>query len=192
MNNQVNKTNTKLNKLNKVEEVTAEENKRLADKYKVERTRIANMVRRKPEIKKICCICGKENAEILHNKKDPYVITFLCRQCRTNEENLVLAEQKRFDIRELMNKSTLSAKNFTIEDVKTLVDNYLVDVLSIAKYCKKTGISRHQFNQLVERYSHIYKEPTIRKKVLNHANKINRANLSKLAYERAGFHKREN
>ena len=32
------------------------------------RVKIANMVARDKTINRKCCICGKENAEILHNK----------------------------------------------------------------------------------------------------------------------------
>lgn len=156
----------------------------LSEKYKKQRMRIANMVRRKPEIKKECCICGNINADILHNKKNPYMITFLCKECRANEKNIEKAEHYRFDIRTNMDKSKLSTKNFTNEDVKTIVENYLFEVISIGAYCDKLNISRHQFNQLVSRYNVIYNDPSIKKKIVNHANKVNRENLSKLARER--------
>ena len=159
----------------------------ISEKNKKDRMRIANMVRRKPEIEKKCCICGKDNAEILHNKKNPYVVAFICKECRNNEENLNQAEKLRFDIRELMDKSTLSTKNFTKDDVKKLVEDYLMEISSIGAYCNKIGISRHQFNQLMERYKDMYNDPSIRKKIINHANKVNRETLSKLAYERNRF-----
>ena len=159
----------------------------ISERSKRDRMRIANMVKRKPEIQKHCCICGKEEAEILHNKRNPYVITFICRECRADEEKLKQAEDYRFDIREIMNKSTLSTKNFTNEDVKKIVDDYLFEITSIGAYCDKAGVSRHQFNQLLERYKIIYNDPAIKKKILNHANKVNRENLSKLAYERNNF-----
>ena len=156
----------------------------ISERSKKDRVRIANMVKRKPEIEKHCCICGRDDAEILHNKKNPYNITFICRECRADDDKLKEAENYRFDIREIMNKSTLSAKNFVEGDVKSLVEDYLFEVTSIGAYCDKVGISRHQFNQLIDRYSFIYDDKSIKKKVLNHANKINRENLSKLAYER--------
>lgn len=159
----------------------------ISEKSKKDRMRIANMVKRKPEIEKHCCICGKDNAEILHNKKNPYVITFICKECRADEDKLAQAEKTRFDIREIMDKSTLSTKNFVKEDVKKLVENYLMETISIGAYCTKIGISRHQFNQLMERYKKMYNDPSIRKKIINHANKVNRETLSKLAFIRNRF-----
>jgi len=165
------------------------EDRTISEENKANRTKIANMIKRKPEIKKQCCICGKENAEILHNKypKDPYVITFICKECRADKEKLVQAEKLRFDIREIMNKSTLSTKNFVKEDVKKLVEEYLMQIQSIGAYCDSIGISRHQFNKLIERYKEMYNDPSIRKKIINHANKVNRETLSKLAFERNRF-----
>ena len=162
------------------------EERTISEENKVNRTKIANMIRRKPEIKKHCCICGSEDAEILHNKypKDPYIITFICKQCRKYEENLLKADKLRFDIREIMNKSTLSVKNFVKEDVKNIVEDYLMNTLPIGIYCEKIGISRHQFNQLVKRYGEMYNDITIHKKVINHANKVGRKSLSKSAIKR--------
>lgn len=159
----------------------------ISERSKKDRMRIANMVKRKPEIEKHCCICGKEEAEILHNKRNPYMITFICRECRADEDKLKQAEKHRFDIREIMDKSTLSTKNFTGDDVKKIIENYLFEISSIGAYCDKVGISRHQFNQLTARYESIYNDPAIKKKIINHANKVNRENLSKLAYERNNF-----
>ena len=44
--------------------------------WQKERVKIANLVARKPEIEKVCCICGKPG-NILHNRQDPYYITFI-------------------------------------------------------------------------------------------------------------------
>lgn len=159
----------------------------ISDRNKKDRMRIANMVRRKPELEKHCCICGSDDAEILHNKKNPYVIAFICKECRADAFKLQEAEKHRFDIREVMDKSKLSTKNFTNEDLKAIVESYLFETISIGAYCDKLGISRYQFNQLVERYGIIYDDPTIKKKIINHTNNVNRKTLSKLAYERNNF-----
>ena len=48
-----------------------EKEKEASIKWQHERVKIANLIARKPEIQKICCICGKEG-KILHNRKNPY------------------------------------------------------------------------------------------------------------------------
>ena len=52
------------------------------------RVKVANMVARKSEINKKCCICGKEG-KILHNKQDPYYIAFICDECKKDANNLL-------------------------------------------------------------------------------------------------------
>ena len=158
-----------------------------SQQMKTIRTRIANMVARKPEIKKQCCICGSTNAQILHNKVQPYMITFICKDCRKDETKLAQAEKKRFDVRSLMNKTGLSVKHFIDVDVKQIVEGYLNDLVSIEAYCEKISISRHQFNGLVERYAETFKIPTIKKTINAHTNKINRVKLSECANERNSF-----
>lgn len=162
--------------------ISEEERKESNDMKKI-RIRIANMVARKPEIEKKCCICGKEKAPILHNKINPYMITFICRECRENENNIKVAESKRIDIRAYMDKSKLSSKSFLESDVKRIVETYLSPrtILSIGAYCKEIGISRHQFNQLVERYSVIYNDSDIKKKIIQHSNAVNNNKLSEIA-----------
>ena len=144
-------------KIVRKKEMTWEERVK-SKQLKVTRTRIANMVARKPEIKKVCCICGSTDAQILHNKVNPYIITFICKDCRNDEEKLNLAEKKRFDIRSQMNKSKLSVKNFTDVDVKQIVD-----------------------------YAALFNIPTIKKTIDAHTNKINRVKLSECANERNNF-----
>lgn len=158
-----------------------------SEQLKKDRIKIANMIARKPEIQKHCCICGNTDAQILHNKNNPYMITFICKDCRNDAEKLESAKSYRFDIRSVMDKSTLSAKSFIDTDVKAIVDGFLNDLLSIGAYCTKIGISRHQFNEIVKRYATLFDMPTIKKTVDAHTNKINRENLSELALERNKF-----
>ena len=173
-------------KIVRKKEMTWEERVK-SKQLRVTRTRIANMVARKPEIKKVCCICGSTDAQILHNKVNPYIITFICKDCRNDEEKLNLAEKKRFDIRSQMNKSKLSVKNFTDADIKQIVDEYLNSLSSIGAYCEEKGISRHQFNGIVKRYAALFNIPTIKKTIDAHTNKINRVKLSECANERNNF-----
>lgn len=151
-----------------------EEQKELSSQMKRNRVKIAVLVSRKPEIKKICCLCGNKDAKILHSKNNnPYLITFLCDKCREDEQNLKKAEAYRFDIRQKMNKDKLSAKTFSDIDIKTIVENYLNEFLSIADYCDRIGITRHQFNGLVDRYKVMYEKPDMKKLILKHSNTVN-------------------
>lgn len=158
-----------------------------SEQMKKDRIKIANMIARKPEIRKQCCICGNTDAQILHNRNNPYMISFICKECRSDIDKLEEAKKCRFDIRSIMDKSTLSTKSFTDTDVKDIVDGFLNDLVSIGAYCEKLGISRHQFNGIVKRYAIIFNMPTIKKTVDSHTNKINRENLSELAFERNKF-----
>ena len=77
------------NNIHKKNKLTPEEMQKL-------RVRIANMVARDKTIDRRCCVCGKRNAEILHNQKNPYLITFLCRTCRTDK--IMQRKQKVVDL----------------------------------------------------------------------------------------------
>ena len=153
-------------------------------KFKKNRTKIANMVARKPEIQKHCCICGNTDAQILHNENNPFMISFICKKCRANKRRLEEAETKRVDIRETMDKSKISSGTFLEIDVKLIVENYLLETLSIGRYCTCIGISRYIFNKLIERYSEIFNEPTIKRYIQKHSNKLSAMQLSLLALER--------
>ena len=161
----------------------------ISNQRKKDRTKIANLVARKPEIKKRCCICGSTEAKILHNDKNPYCISFICDECREVPENVEKAKLERIDIRRKLNCEALSAKSFSDIDVKVLVDEYLSKLISIGAYCEEKHISRHVFNKLIERYEKIYNDVGVHKRVTNHSNKINRDKLSKIAYIRNGFNK---
>ena len=132
------------------------------------RVKIANMVARDKTIDRRCCICGKENAEILHNQENPYFITFLCRTCRTNEDNVKKAEKTRFNLREHKsklkelsnNKTYLHTNQYTPETVKNIVDRYLFKTQdkNFGEYCKEIGLSRYQFNSVLDLYSSYFPE----------------------------------
>ena len=80
-----------------------EKEKEASIKWQHERVKIANLIARKPEIQKICCICGKEG-KILHNRENPYYITFICDECKKDPKNINKAEKTRFDVREKLDK----------------------------------------------------------------------------------------
>lgn len=156
-----------------------------AEQRQKERVRIANMVSRKPEIKKECCLCGKPG-NILHNKTDnPYYITFLCNECRKNESNISKAEKYRFDLRTKLDKSYLSAKTFAEQDVKQLISEFLSSILSLGEFCDEKGLSRHQFNKIIERYDSMDPEFGIRKRIKIHSNKIQENKLRTIVENKA-------
>lgn len=139
-----------------------------------ERVRIANLVARKPELQKVCCICGKP-ANILHNVQNPYYITFICNDCRKNPKYLQKAEKYRFDIRTQMDKTSLSVVNFTDKMITEIVENYLLTDLSIEDYCQQIQISRYQFNKLLDMYLELYPDKDATKiEVKLHSNDIQR------------------
>ena len=67
--------------------------KKVAMQWQYERVKIANLIARKPEIQKICCICGKEG-KILHNRENPYNVIILCNNCRQDPESIKKATSK--------------------------------------------------------------------------------------------------
>lgn len=147
-----------------------------------ERVRIANMVKRKPEIQKKCCICGRLNADILHNDKNPYMITFLCDRCRKNKEKIQEAEKYRFDLREVADKSKLSSKNFTIKDLTQIVDDFITANVSIGNYCDSVKISRYQLNNLVARYVEHYGNEYVKSRIEEVTSKSNKKYLNKFIF----------
>ena len=150
---------------------TPERKKEMED-WQRERVKIANLVSRNKEIKKECCICGSEQAKILHNRQDPYYITFICDECRKEESNLEYAEEFRFDVRTKLNKKSKSTDNFTQEECVRIVIGYMNELLSIGDYCDKIGISRHQFSNLLKQYKKLFPKQHIDHLVSNHSNRI--------------------
>lgn len=147
--------------------------KKVAMQWQHERVKIANLIARKPEIQKICCICGKEG-KILHNRKNPYYITFICDECKKDPKNINKAEKTRFDVREKLDKANLCVHNFRGKQIKDITENYLKNNLSIGDYCQSIGISRHQFKQVMYRYNEIYSKKNIcvENKIKKHSNAV--------------------
>ena len=138
-----------------------------------ERVKIANLVARKPEIENICCICGKKGT-ILHNYDDPYYITFLCSECRKDPRNLILAEERRFDLRAKISKSKINVSNFTDQEVTRIVVGYMnnEEAKSIGEYCDSIKISRYQFNHLIDRYDELFPSQDIKNLIKDKSKRI--------------------
>ena len=141
------------------------EQRAIADAHQKDRVKIANLVSRKKEIDKSCCLCGKPG-RIMHNKNgEPYKIAFICCECGLDPAKLEEAENHRFDIREKLEKANLRIHNITEQEQEALVENYLKTILSIGDYCKQVGISRHQFTLLVNRYNELHPEFFVKDKI---------------------------
>lgn len=135
------------------------------------RVKIANLVARNKEIDRSCCICGKPG-NIYHNKKDPYYISFICTNCRKDINNRIIAEEQRVDIRTKLDKTNTNISNFTDEEIKRIVIGFMNDNISKGQYCKKSGLSRYQFNKIVEKYNVMFPKHNIIQAIHNHTNKI--------------------
>lgn len=126
------------------------EQKEKAAQWQRERVKITNIVARKYDLEKKCCICGKAGT-ILHNKENPYYITFICKSCREDFNKLKEAEKYRFDLKEYVNKSKVGVRNYSMGEIKELVENYPENV-NFGEFCRKNNISRYIFNQLINKY----------------------------------------
>lgn len=142
------------------------------------RVKIRNLVARKKEIDKSCCICGKPG-KILHNRQDPYYISFICDECRKVPENLQLAIERRFDIRTKMDKTKLSVHNFTDEMIIRIIVGYMNSEKSIGDYCDEVGISRYQFNQLQDYYDKLFPTQNIKQLIKEKCVEIRTSKIEK-------------
>ena len=163
-----------------------EKEKEASIKWQHERVKIANLIARKPEIQKICCICGKEG-KILHNRENPYYITFICDECKKGPENINKAEKTRFDVREKLDKANLCVHNFKDDQIIEMVESYMNDIISVGDYCDKIGISRHQFNQIIDRYKKLFPRKNMDRIIKNRTRKVQSEKLKRIAEEKSLF-----
>lgn len=171
------------------------EQKQQAREWQRERVKITNLVSRDNTIDRKCCICGKEDSAILHNRDNPYYIVFLCRECRKNKENIKEAEKYRFDLQEYRDTKLkerednkyVDTKKFSQEEVKEIIEGYDKhgNILTFGEYAEQNGLSRHQFNQLQERYLEFFpdKEYVIIA-IHNRSKAIQKNKLSSAAIDR--------
>lgn len=133
-----------------------QEQKELAQKYQKDRVKITNIVARRPNIERKCCICGKEGT-ILHNKENPYYITFICKDCRKDENKRLEAENHRFNLLDIVNEKKLGIRNYSDEEIKKILDEYPKD-MNMGDFCNKYNISRYLLNEMVTKYCELYPE----------------------------------
>lgn len=149
---------------------TQVERERAYNKRKL-RTKIANLVARNSEIDRTCCICGQP-AKILHNEGNPYMITFICDNCRMDDKLLKQASKRRYDIRTKLNKKHKAYSHFTDAEIKQIVETYLKKMVTIGEYCQEIKLSRHQFNKLIDIYEEKEPNSNISKRITDHSQKI--------------------
>lgn len=143
------------------------------DNWENTRVKISHFVRRNG-IEKNCVICGQQGA-IMHNRENPYMIAFICDECRKDAKKEQKAESLRFDIRNKVPKrGTHILKTSTDEYITRVVDNYLNDILPIREYCRKIQISNHAFHTILERYKEIYPTQPIDDLIKSHRNRVHR------------------
>lgn len=160
--------------------------KRLTEEQKVaylkwqnERVKIANLIARKANIAKTCCICNKPG-KILHNRQDPYYIAFICDECKKIPANLEYAEENRFDLRTILDRNNLGTVHFSDEEITRFVIGYMNENLSLGDYCNEHKISRYQFNQFINKYNQIFPEQNIKTLIKTHSKKIQGEHIKKL------------
>lgn len=168
-------------------EYLSEEQRKISDNKKRIRTKIANTVRRN-NIDKKCFNCGEEG-RILYDFNNPYNVVFICSKCKSDKEILERAEKYKIDIKELIKtkiNNSLGTNDLVnrqirwIDDknVKIIIDNFLESSMTLGKYIKSLGISRHQFYGIVERYNrYLPNGKTINKEIKLKMNKVQKDNV---------------
>ena len=137
------------------------------------RTRISHLVRRNG-IEKKCVICGKPG-NIMHNKENPYMIAFICNECKNDPEKDAMAEKLRFDIRDKVARPGTHILTYSSDEYVTrIIENYLQDILPIREYCHKVGISNKQFHTLLDKYKEMYPDQPIEDFIKSHRNRVHR------------------
>lgn len=157
--------------------------KQKAEQWHKTRVKVINFVARKPEIEKVCCICGKPG-KILHNRENPYCISFICDECKKNPENIKIAELKRVDIRGIIDKDSLSINNFLKTDIINIVKQYLNTLDTLGEYCEKIGISRYQLNEMINKYELYYPNSNIKQRIRNKSKVIKNQRLKRIAEQK--------
>ena len=153
---------------------TPEQLKQSKERQK-QRVKITNIIARETNLERKCCICGKDNAEILHNTENPYFITFLCRQCRKNKDNIKEAKLHRFDLEayrrdKLDNRDNniyMNTHKFAKKEIKDIIDGFIEpsNTLTMGEYANGLGLSRYQFNCIIKRYDEYFPDSKIEERI---------------------------
>ena len=121
--------------------------------------------------------------QILHNKRNPYMISIICDECRKDPKKREQAEATRFDIRKVPKIHGIDIKNLSNKQIVKYIEDYLSSILTIGEFCTKNNMSRYQFNLLLAKYDSFYPEKQIYMKFKNHSNTIHREIVRKIKAE---------
>ena len=68
-----------------------------------------------------------------------------------------------------------------------MVESYMNDIVSVGDYCDKIGISRHQFNQIIDRYKKLFPRKNMDRIIKNRTRKVQSEKLKRIAEEKSLF-----
>lgn len=120
-----------------------------------QRVYIGNFIRRHYTGSRKCVNCGKEPTTIVHNKKDPYKISFICDDCRLGLDEEQLASLKKISLLDYVdnNQKYSPIKNITLtEDLKNILEGILKTDLPLLTYLKENNISSYRYNKILDLY----------------------------------------
>lgn len=121
-----------------------------------QRVYITNFINRRFTGIRACTICGNtENLSVVHNKVDPYKISFICKNCKNKLDRTQLESLPKINILEHIeiNKKFSHSKDLILDDkMKLIIENALVTDKSLVNYLRENDISYYKYKVAVEKY----------------------------------------
>ena len=149
-----------------------------------QRVYIGNFVKRHYTGSKACVNCRKEPTTIVHNVENPYLVSFICDDCRLGLDTEQLASLKKVNLLDYVekNKKYTSTKNIVMTDeLKNTIEGILNSDVSLMEYLKKHDLPYHRYKASVKLYE---KEiGPIKKKIQTHLESMRRAKISETMKE---------
>ena len=151
------------------------------DNMKQQRVYIKNFINRRFIGKKECAICNiEENLSVVHNKENPYQISFICKNCRSKISKDKLEKLPKVDILKNIeiNPKYSHSKDLVLDSkMKFIIEHSLETDMSMMNYLKSQKISYHKFKIATKLYE---KEVApIEKDIKNHFKRLRVKNISK-------------
>ena len=148
---------------------------------KHQRVYIKNFINRRFIGEKQCAVCSSnENLSVIHNKENPYQISFICKDCKSKLARKDLENLPKVDILKNIevNKRYSHSKDLILDSkMKFIVEHSLETDLSMMNYLKSHNISYHRFKIATKIYE---KEVApIEKDIKNHFKRLRVKNISK-------------